>query len=359
MNNAVTQENAEQKPKTELPVASPERALSVDEKRREREARYAEIEALLRRAYARTSELTLTEKEDSILAEPFAPEQLDILPTGEIYIPHILLRERLTRAFGRGQWALIRRRDSFDPRTNRVYVECVLLVRGVAVGEAQGDWEYVPENPRMSYTDALEAAQADALRRICGKTLMCGSQVWDPAYVRWWKARYAVEVPDCFADGKPKLDRNGKPKMKWVRVLPNEHQLDAPEERALSGGASNGEPPLSYLRYNEETPFVLIDALKLRMDEAAARRLIDSTQPAEVAGYGKSKGKPVSELSESALIAQWSTAHDVLLRDGEVTEGELRLAVSVMLAAHQKLMEAGHQRHLELFGKAPATKKGK
>jgi hypothetical protein len=51
----------------------------------------------------------------------------------------------------------------------------------------------VAKNPKTNYSDALESTAAEALRRIAGKRLSCGSQVWDPEYARTWQAKFAYQ----------------------------------------------------------------------------------------------------------------------------------------------------------------------
>lgn len=49
--------------------------------------------------------------------------------------------------------------------------------------------DYIPANGRMNYDDAFSGAQSNALRRICGKRLGVGSQVWKKDYCNAWKQR--------------------------------------------------------------------------------------------------------------------------------------------------------------------------
>jgi hypothetical protein len=74
-----------------------------------------------------------------------------------------------------------------------MYGEYVLLIRGCVIGESVGGHPYVAKNPKTNYSDALESTSAEALRRIAGKRLSCGSQVWDPEYARTWQAKFAYQ----------------------------------------------------------------------------------------------------------------------------------------------------------------------
>jgi hypothetical protein len=76
-------------------------------------------------------------------------------------------------------------------------------VAGYAVGEAQ-------QQGQMTYGDVLESAKSNALTRLC-KGMGISLELWSPAFVGAWKAKYAVQdVPN------PK--RNGE--LLWRRVEP-------------------------------------------------------------------------------------------------------------------------------------------
>ncbi len=155
-------------------------------------ARVIEVSDALAPAYAKASTLELTDDEVARLTAPFPDEAVEIRPhDGLIYLPHILISGRLNQVFKPGKWSLICRRHWLEGQT--MYAEYVLVIRGCFVGESVGGHNYVPSNPKMNYSDALESTAAEALRRICGKRLECGSQVWHPEYARQWVAKYAVQ----------------------------------------------------------------------------------------------------------------------------------------------------------------------
>jgi ribosomal protein L37AE/L43A len=156
------------------------------------QARVGEVSEALLGAYGRASTLELTEAEADGLMEPFDDSQVEIRPhDGLIYIPHIHVSTRLNRVFRPGQWSLVCRRHWLEGGT--LYAEYVLLIRGCFVGESVGGHQYQPNNPKTNYSDSLESTAAEALRRICGKRLGCGSQVWEPEYAREWVAKYGVQ----------------------------------------------------------------------------------------------------------------------------------------------------------------------
>jgi hypothetical protein len=147
-------------------------------------------------AYRAIGSLGLTEEQQRILARPFDDAQVDVLPTGELYINHMLIRSRLNEAFGIGNWALIPIKRRVDQKDQRIYVEAILLVHGKVAGDATGAAPYFPGNERQDYTDAVETALASCLRRIAAKHLGCGMQVWDPAYCSAWIKKHAEQYFD-------------------------------------------------------------------------------------------------------------------------------------------------------------------
>lgn len=154
--------------------------------------RVVELSQALEPAYARASTLELTDAEVEALTAPFPDEVVEIRPhDGLIYLPHIHISNRLNKIFKPGKWSLLCRRHWLEGST--MYGEYVLLVRGCFVGESIGGHPYIANNPKQNFSDALESTAAEALRRICGKRLSCGSQVWEPEYARQWVAKHAVQ----------------------------------------------------------------------------------------------------------------------------------------------------------------------
>lgn len=154
------------------------------------QARAVEVTEALLPAYQKASTLEMTDAEIEAIMAPFPDSVVEIRPhDGLIYIPHIHISDRLNRVFKPGKWALVQRRHWLEGAT--MYGEYVLLVRGCYVGESIGGHPYQPNNPKVNYSDTLESTAAEALRRIAGKRLSCGSQVWNPDYARTWVDTYA------------------------------------------------------------------------------------------------------------------------------------------------------------------------
>lgn len=217
----------------ELPVQAEPSPTATPE-----QTRNLSVGQALDAAYQKASELRLTPDEDAALSAPFGDDAVEIRPhDGLLWIPHIHISRRLSTVLGRGQWSLICRRYWMDGDAQQVYADCVMMIRGCFVGESIGAQQFQPRNARMNYSDAIEAAQSEALRRIAGKRLNCGDQVWDPGFCREWCAKYAVQ-------------QNGK----WSR---KRHQ-DAPTPKTVhpkpeNAPASHSEPKNAVPAQHEAT----------------------------------------------------------------------------------------------------------
>ncbi|KAL4880692.1 mitochondrial genome maintenance MGM101-domain-containing protein [Aspergillus karnatakaensis] len=150
---------------------------------------------------------TPTEKVDwtrsfhGLSAEPFPKEAADILlaeqdpadveikPDGIVYLPEIKYRRILNKAFGPGGWGLVPRSESIvTPKT--VTREYALVCSGRLVSVARGEQDYFsPDN----IPTATEGCRSNALVRCC-KDLGIASELWDPRWIRKFKAQYAREA---------------------------------------------------------------------------------------------------------------------------------------------------------------------
>ncbi len=162
------------------------------------QARVDSVAKMLDAAYQRASMLELTDDEAERLLADFPDEDVRSGAKGNaglLYIEHMSIRRRLLQVFGPGRWVPVcRRMWTEEYRTDkgvgiRVYTDVVLLIRGCYAGEAIGAGSYFPTNAQQDYSDAAEAAESEALRRICGKKLGIGLQVWNKAWCDEWKAR--------------------------------------------------------------------------------------------------------------------------------------------------------------------------
>lgn len=167
-----------------------------------REGRDLGIKQVLQKAFESASKLALTADEQQGLRQRFPDEDVEILPSGECYIPHILIRNRLSEVLGEGQWSMLAIEERQDQTT--LFVKWVMLVRGYRIGETWAGKEHY-ENKRVDLGDDYEGSEGVAVRRIAAKLLHCGDQVWQPAYCRRWVLANAIQVwVKAGRDGKPK-----------------------------------------------------------------------------------------------------------------------------------------------------------
>lgn len=118
-----------------------------------------------------------------------------IFTDGLIYLPEIKYRRALNRAFGPGGWGLAPRSETnVGPRI--VSREYALVCFGRLVAIARGEQEYFDPS---GIPTATEACKSNALMRCC-KDLGVASELWDPRFIREFKAKHAVEV---FAEHGP------------------------------------------------------------------------------------------------------------------------------------------------------------
>ncbi|KAG6856984.1 hypothetical protein H0H87_011078 [Tephrocybe sp. NHM501043] len=124
---------------------------------------------------------------------------------GLIYLPEIKYRRVLNKAFGPGGWGLAPRSETnVGPKI--VSREYALVCQGRLVAIARGEQEYFDPS---GIPTATEACKSNALMRCC-KDLGVASELWDPRFIREFKAKHCVEV---FAEHIP----TKKKKKLWRR----------------------------------------------------------------------------------------------------------------------------------------------
>ncbi|KAF3407886.1 Mitochondrial genome maintenance protein [Talaromyces pinophilus] len=125
----------------------------------------------------------------AVLLEEVNSEDVEIKPDGIVYLPEIKYRRILNKAFGPGGWGLVPRSESIvTPKT--VTREYALICHGRLVSIARGEQDYF--NPDGIPT-ATEGCKSNALVRCC-KDLGVASELWDPRWIRKFKAAYTKEV---------------------------------------------------------------------------------------------------------------------------------------------------------------------
>lgn len=179
--------------------------------------------------YDGISQLTLGEATVKILQQPIPVEDLDVLPTGEVYASQVRYRRILNAAFGPGGWGL-RPRGGWLRQDNMLCREYALFVAGHYVSEAIGECEYQENNPRMTWATATEGVKSIALVRCC-KDLGIASECWDRHFCDAFQATHCVKVlvDERGAKRVRWRRKEGRPLIGEMRVMP---VAEEPEEQA-------------------------------------------------------------------------------------------------------------------------------
>lgn len=158
-----------------------------------------------------------------VLSEPIAKDDVEIKPDGLLYLPEIKYRRILNRAFGPGGWGLVPQGEaeisqgilSRDWTLICLGRYVLFFIHTRFVATARGEQEFFRPN---GVPTATEGAKSNALMRCC-KDLGIASELWDPRFIRKFKAAHCVEVWCQTTDGK-----------KYVALLTQEKIL-APQGR--------------------------------------------------------------------------------------------------------------------------------
>lgn len=209
--------------------------------------------------YEGASSLKISAEETKKISASFDESIIEIRPDGLIYLPQTFWRQRLNETFGIGQWALIPKGSHKDPapQKDKLYLQGVLMVRGVFVAEAIGEAELHSNNPQQSWASVWESAKSDCITRCC-KDLGIASQLWQPVFIKSWVTKHAIQVwrektgkkkdgtPGSFQwrkkDAEPFYDerKNGAekpaaPKINGHRVQPPPEPKDRPTLIKMDG----------------------------------------------------------------------------------------------------------------------------
>ncbi|KAJ9606887.1 hypothetical protein H2200_008897 [Cladophialophora chaetospira] len=125
----------------------------------------------------------------AVLLAPLDPQDIEIKPDGIIYLPEIKYRRILNNAFGPGGWGLAPRGETIvtDKSVTREYA---LVAHGRLVSIARGEQDYFTKE---GIPTAVEGCKSNAMMRCC-KDLGVASELWDPRFIRSYKAQHAKEV---------------------------------------------------------------------------------------------------------------------------------------------------------------------
>lgn len=187
---------------------------------------------------ARAGEVPLPPLVCMVLGEPIEDKMVSIKPTGVIYVGHNFYRDRLDKAFGVGGWvhvplAPIKREG------NEVAYYGMLKAHGQYIGDAVGSMEWKQGNSEMTYSDCIEGAKSESLKRCC-KMLPMFRELWDPNYQAHFKSTYCeyVAMPNT-KSGKGwriKAEFRGKFEPR-ADVLPPDRKLNIQRNDAYNDNA--------------------------------------------------------------------------------------------------------------------------
>lgn len=134
----------------------------------------------------------ITPEQAAKLMAEIPAAQIQVLPTGEAYLPAVDYRRKLNEVFGPGNWGIrpVSPPDLVDGTVMQMFA---LYINGRFVSEAPGESDYNPGNKRTSKATALESAKSNAIMRNC-KELGIAAQCWDKVWTAKFKQEHCVKV---------------------------------------------------------------------------------------------------------------------------------------------------------------------
>jgi hypothetical protein len=196
--------------------------------------------------------LKLNQEECDTLLEPIPLEDLDILPSGEVYASQIQYRRRLNKVFGPGGWKMEERSEP-KLQDNTVIQKWALICWGVSISTCYGEQDYFPGNKRQTWATAIESAKSNALTRNC-KDLGIASECWDRRFTEGFKHQFCIEVRTQSGRAWRRKDRDRL----WNEIR-QEPPVEAPQpyQAAEKGGAGQAGsatqlPPRSRLKSGQQ-----------------------------------------------------------------------------------------------------------
>ncbi len=171
-----------------------------------------------------------TPEQGAILFAPVNEDDVEIRPDGLVYLPWMSYVTRLRDAF-RTSWGLLPQGKAVM-KDGYVMWGFYLAIKGKLAAYAIGECE---QTSRMSYGETLEGAKSNAIMRLC-KNMGISLELWQPSFIRRWKAKYAEEYFDE-AKKKNLWRLRGEPvhePMAKPEETPVPPPLPAPETSALS-----------------------------------------------------------------------------------------------------------------------------
>lgn len=113
----------------------------------------------------------------------------EVKPDGLLYLPEIKYRRILNKSFGPGGWGLVPRgpHTIIDQTLSREYA---MFCDGRFISQARGEQDFFSPS---GLATASEGCKSNAMMRCC-KDLGIASELWDPVFIRTFKAANAVMV---------------------------------------------------------------------------------------------------------------------------------------------------------------------
>lgn len=212
--------------------------------------------------YQGIGQVPITAEQAAQLESPIDPEQLDILPTGEVYMSQVWYRRKLNKVFGAGHWGMFPL-GAYSQQDATLMREYALIVNGAFVADAVGEADYHPNNDRMSYATAATALKSNALSRLC-KDLGIASECWDKRFTEKWIDQYALSVWRRDAkkrapqwrrkDVKPFYDETGPAGPQQPQQAPAPRATAQPTPRAAEPAQRTQEAPKGPLPAENRPP---------------------------------------------------------------------------------------------------------
>lgn len=134
-----------------------------------------------------------------VLSAPVEPSDIEMKPDGLIYLPEIKYRRILNKAFGPGGWGLVPR-GPHTVNAKNISREYALFCLGRFVSQARGEQDYFGQD---SLPTASEGCKSNALMRCC-KDLGIASELWDPIFIKRFKAAHCTMVQALHTPSKSK-----------------------------------------------------------------------------------------------------------------------------------------------------------
>ena len=183
------------------------------------------------------------------LTQPVKVEDIEIKPTGEIYLSHVRYRRMLNDAFGMGNWSL-RPLGGFVKTGNIVCREYALYIKGKYAASAIGEQAYIESNAQMTWSDACEATKSNVIMRCC-KDLGIGLEMWDKKFVVKFQKDFCVQVWR-----KPKPGKENKPQWRLKESDPffDETGIIDPSKKQVP----THEPQAEAQQHKQELPNAVV-----------------------------------------------------------------------------------------------------